>query len=126
MTAASRTNLSFATNLPGAQVSQIMLLQRHSGYRFLSTKTRFIFNGSRGGAGHVTIAAMVNCPICPKIAAAAIGRRHISNKTSLETLLFHVGYEAAGNIPGWTECRIHIYMWVRRRPVSELLRVERA
>jgi hypothetical protein len=52
-------------------------------------------------------------------------RHLISNKKGLQILLLHVGYEAAIML-GWTEYRFRIYMWMRRRPLSELLRVEHA
>jgi hypothetical protein len=45
------------------------------------------------------------------------------NKTSLQILLFRVGYEAAGGTLGWTEYRFRIL--VLRPPLSELVRVAR-
>jgi hypothetical protein len=69
------------------------------------------------------IASVVNCPICRKVAMRLGKRRLISNETSLQ-ILFHVSYEAPGGMVGWPEYRFH--MWVRCRPLSELLRVEHA
>src|ERR1700722_2720901 len=116
MTAASRRNLSFATNLPGVVGSQIMPTKRQAGCRFPATQSRCIFNGSCVSACHRMIASIVNCPVC---------RKSSPTKHCWQILLFHVDYEPPGPVFGWTECRFHIYMWMRCRPLSELLRVER-